>query len=156
MNPGFVSKGTGRLFIGSHVHMGEHVTIITDNHNFEVPLTLPYDKGHVAKDVVIGDCVWLGDRVLIVPGVTIGEGAVVAAGSIVTRDVPPLAIVGGAPAKVIRERNREAYEHLKAAGSYLGMPRDHDLVNRRRVRLRRANRQTVAPPQPSVAHELHA
>lgn len=153
MNPGFTSKGAGRLFIGAHVHMGENVLVITDNHDFEEPAALPYDSRRMAKDVVIGDCVWIGDRVVIVPGVMIGEVAVLAAGSIVTRDVPPLAIVGGVPAKVIRYRPRDAYERLKREGRYHGMPRDYDLVNRKRVTLRRHDRTPVPPPQttPHVA-----
>jgi acetyltransferase-like isoleucine patch superfamily enzyme len=81
--------------------------------------------------------VWLGDRVTIVPGVTIGEGAVVAAGSVVTRDVPALAVVGGAPARVLRQRDGDAYRQLRASNVYLNWPRDHHLVNRQQVTIRR-------------------
>ena len=59
---------------------------------------------------------WLGADVAIMPGVTIGEGAVIAACSCVTKDVPPLAVVGGNPAKVIKFRNEESYNRLKAEG----------------------------------------
>jgi acetyltransferase-like isoleucine patch superfamily enzyme len=137
INPHLVVRGSGRLHIGSHVHFGEHVTIITSNHNFEHPECLPYDKKRIAKDVVIGECVWLGDRVIVVPGVTIGEGAILAAGAVVTRDVPPLAIVGGAPADLIRNRDERSYWELKRDGKYLGWPRDYDLVNGRRMRIDR-------------------
>jgi len=62
--------------------------------------------------------VWLGDRVLILPGVTISEGAVIQAGSVVVRDVPYCAIVGGAPAKVFKYRDIEHYEALKKESKY--------------------------------------
>ncbi len=143
INPGFVSKGEGRLTFGAFTHLGEQITIVTDNHAFENPETLPYDRRRVAEDVAIGQCVWIGDRVIIVPGVTVGEGAILAAGAIVTRDVPPLAIVGGSPAKVIRYRDREVYESLKEQGRFLHYPRDHDLVNRRRTHIRRRAQQVV-------------
>lgn len=77
---------------------------------------IPYDKTYIKKNVKIGDCVWLGNRVMIMGGVNIGEGAIVAAGSVVTKDVPPLAIVGGNPAKVIKYRNEEHYYRLKSQG----------------------------------------
>jgi maltose O-acetyltransferase len=134
INPGFRSVGRAKLTIGSHVHMGSNVTILTDNHNFERPACLPYDRERILKDVAIGDCVWIGDGVLIVPGVTIGEGAILAAGSVVTRDVPPLAIVGGAPAEFKRNRDEAGYE--AARGKYVNWPRG-DKVNKRAVRVRR-------------------
>ena len=56
------------------------------------------------RPVIIGDDVWIGDRVMILPGVEIGRGAVLAAGAVVTRDVPPYAVAAGVPARVIRDR----------------------------------------------------
>ncbi len=56
------------------------------------------------KQIVVGDDVWLGYGAIILPGVTIGDGAIIGAGTVVTKDVPPYAIVGGNPAKVIRFR----------------------------------------------------
>jgi acetyltransferase-like isoleucine patch superfamily enzyme len=147
INPGFRCDGSGKLFIGSHVHFGPNVTILTANHNFEAPRCLPYDTTRIAKDVVIENCVWIGEGVLIVPGVRIGEGAIVGAGAVVTRDVPPLAIVGGSPANVIRYRDREVYENLKAQSLYIHWPRDFDLVEKRRIHLRRS------APSPSNANE---
>ena len=58
--------------------------------------------------ITIGDGVWLGARAIILPGVTIGEGAVVAAGAVVTKDVEPWAVVGGNPAKFIKKRELKA------------------------------------------------
>ena len=134
---GFASKGEGKLTIGSHVHFGENITILTSNHNFDRPESLPYDGTRIPKDVTIGQCVWIGEGVLIVPGVSVGEGAILAAGAVVTSDVPPLAIAGGVPAAVIRYRDKEAYEGLKSKGLYLNWPRDYDLVNGRRTQLSR-------------------
>jgi len=91
--------------------------IITENHNYEGTM-LPYDNTFIVKNVKIGDCVWFGDQVLVVGNVNIGEGAIVAAGSVVCKDVPPLAIVGGNPARVIKYRNKEHYQKLKSKGRF--------------------------------------
>jgi len=137
INPGFQSFGEGSLRIGSHVHMGQNVRILTANHNYERPDALPYDQQRVRQDVIVEECVWIGDSAIIVPGVRVGEGSIIAAGAVVTRDVPPLAIVGGAPAKVIRERPRDAYARLRTEGRYLGWPREQTLINGQAVRVRR-------------------
>lgn len=150
INPDFRSLGRGRLTIGNHVHIGARVTVLTENHNFELPQALPYDKVQIMKDVVIEDCVWIGDSVLIAPGVHVGEGAILAAGAVVTRDVPPLTIVGGAPAKPIRERNREHYLTLKEAGRYHGWPRNSDMINKRPVVIRR-RRDQPEPAKPDAS-----
>jgi acetyltransferase-like isoleucine patch superfamily enzyme len=137
INAGLVVRGNGSLVLGSHVHFGQHVEILTSNHNFDRPTALPYDKVRVARDVDVGDCVWFGDHVIVTPGVRIGEGAILGAGAVVTREVPPLAVVGGAPAKVLRYRDEEPYRRLRGEGKYLGWPRDHDVINGRELQLRR-------------------
>lgn len=87
---------------GSNVSIGPEASILTLGHD---PQCADFsDRG---GDVVIGDRVWIGYRALILPGVTIGEGAVVAAGAIVTRDVAEYTIVAGAPARPVGQRNRE-------------------------------------------------
>ncbi len=73
---------------------------------------IPYDKMDITKDVKIGDFVWFGSRVTVLPGVTIGEGAIIQAGAVVVRDVPSCAIVGGNPAKVFKYRNIEHFKLL--------------------------------------------
>ena len=86
--------------------------IITQNHNYEGE-AIPYDDTYIYKNINIKDNVWFGHRVIVTGNVTIGEGAIVAAGSVVVKDVPDYAIVGGNPAKVIKFRDIEHYTKLK-------------------------------------------
>lgn len=67
---------------------------------------------------MIKEFVWCGNNVTIIPGITIGEGAIVAAGAVVAKDVPACAIVGGNPAKLIRYRDKDEFYRLKAKGKY--------------------------------------
>jgi maltose O-acetyltransferase len=94
----------GPITIGDNVMMGPDVTILTQTHNIEradIPMGL---QGMRVAKVVIGNDVWIGMRVIIMPGIIIGDGAVIGAGAVVTKDVPAFAIVGGVPAKVIKYR----------------------------------------------------
>ena len=76
---------------------------------------------------------WIGSRVTIIPGVSIGEGAVIGAGAVVTHDIPPLAVAGGNPAKVIKYRNQEVYEKLKSEKRiYLDIEYDYDVSTLRK------------------------
>lgn len=109
--------GGGNIVIGNYFHSGIECMILNQNHNYEGE-KIPYDETHVYKTVTIGDCVWFGNRAMVVGNITIGEGAIIAAGAVVTKDVPPLAIVGGNPAKVIKYRNAEHYYKLKAEGKF--------------------------------------
>lgn len=85
--------------------MGPDVTILTHNiERTDIPMG---QQGMRVSEVVIGNDVWIGMRVIMMPGVKVGDGAVIGAGSVVTKDVPDFAIVGGVPAKVIRYRNRK-------------------------------------------------
>ena len=67
----------------------------------------------IEKEIRIGKCVWFGNRVTIVGNVTIGDGAIIAAGSVVVKDVPKCAIVGGNPARIIKYRDMEHYINLE-------------------------------------------
>ena len=71
-----------------------------------------------SQPIEIGDHVWIGARAMIMKGVKIGEGAIVAIGSVVVKDVPPYAIVGGNPAKIIKYRNIEQFNKLKNQECY--------------------------------------
>jgi acetyltransferase-like isoleucine patch superfamily enzyme len=106
------------VHIGSYFHTGINLTIISSNHNFENASSIPYDKVRIHKPVIIKDFVWCGNNVTIIPGITIGEGAIIAAGAVVVKDVPDCAIVGGNPAQLIRYRNKEEFYKLKAEGKF--------------------------------------
>ena len=92
--------GRGGLTIGNCVDIAQDVYIWTEQHDYNSP-----DYKAVCSPVVIDDYVWIASRATILPGVTIGRGAVVACGAVVTKDVPPLTVVGGIPAKIIGERD---------------------------------------------------
>lgn len=94
----------GGVTIGSQVLIGQGVRFHSENHVIErsdVPIKA---QGVTHAGIVVEDDVWLGSGTLLLDGVRVGKGAVVAAGSVVTADVPPLAVVGGAPAKIIKFR----------------------------------------------------
>ncbi|VVB95966.1 2,3,4,5-tetrahydropyridine-2,6-dicarboxylate N-acetyltransferase [uncultured archaeon] len=91
--------------IGNNVMMGKDVIIITRNHEFKdvnIPMNCQGFKDY--ESVVIGDDVWIGTRVILLPGVYIGKGAILSAGAVVTGDVEPYSIVGGVPARFIKSR----------------------------------------------------
>ncbi|MGA9046995.1 MAG: acyltransferase [Sulfuricurvum sp.] len=102
-------KIRANTIIGNDVLIGPGVHIITANHGFsrfDIPMRL---QGEIEESVQIGDDVWIGTNSIILPGVTIGSHAIVAAGSVVTKNVPEFAIVGGNPAKVIKIRGSNEY-----------------------------------------------
>lgn len=98
----------GEVKIGNNVLMGPEVVVYTVNHIFADPDKIILEQGYTSpKPVYIKDDVWIGRRCLIMPGVMIGEGAVVGAGSVVTKNVPDYAVVAGNPAKIIKYRIKE-------------------------------------------------
>ena len=122
--------GRGGIQIASGCILARDIEIISSNHYFqgEDLLEIPYDKRFLSKPITIQENVWIGLRTVILPGVTIGEGAVIGACSVVTKDVPPLAIVGGNPAKVIRYRDADQYYRLKNEGKiYLKENYNYDI-----------------------------
>ncbi len=113
----------GGCVIKNGTILADKVDIRTANHHYDGADLgmLPFDEKIEAKKVVIEENVWIASNVIILPGVTIGEGAVVAAGAVVTKDVPPLAVVGGNPAKVLKYRDANKYNELKSAGKQFMM-----------------------------------
>ncbi|MBN2261089.1 MAG: acyltransferase [Clostridiales bacterium] len=101
INTGSLIDGRGGITIGNHVMVGPHVVITSSNHNF-MQLDLPMCKvDHIMSPVTIENDVWIGAHAVINGGITIGNGAIVSAGAVVTRDVKDYQIVGGVPAKPI-------------------------------------------------------
>ena len=94
-----VLDGRDKLAIGDHVDIASEVMIYNAQHDVDSE-----DFHAISSPIIIGNYVFIGPRAIILPGVKIGEGAVIAAGAVVTKDVAPYSIVGGVPAKVIRER----------------------------------------------------
>uniref|UniRef100_UPI00366E5B9B acyltransferase n=1 Tax=Acinetobacter junii TaxID=40215 RepID=UPI00366E5B9B len=94
----------GGVSIGDRTLVGYGTKILSSNHNVPKLPNRIFDSGHTKAPVVIKNDVWLGANCIILPGVTIGEGAIIAAGSVVTKNVPANVFVGGIPAKIIKER----------------------------------------------------
>ena len=93
----------GPVTIGNHVNLAQGITVTALNHNFDDTTKRIDEQGIATKPVVISDDVWIGANAVILPGVTIGRHVVVAAGAVVTKDVPDNTIVGGVPATLIKK-----------------------------------------------------
>lgn len=105
----FIGRGTfinagGGVSIGSDVLIGPDAKIWSADHRFDELDVHIRHQGHTFAPVVIGNDVWIGANCIVLKGVTIGTGAVIAAGSVVKADVPEYAVVAGVPAKVLRVR----------------------------------------------------
>lgn len=110
----FSTNDISRLIIGNYVSIATDVKfLLSGDHPYECLSTFPIfakvfgesqDESVSKGDIIVGDDVWIGQNAIILSGVKIGQGAIVAAGSVVTKDVPPYAIVGGSPAKIIKYR----------------------------------------------------
>lgn len=114
----FINAGGG-VTIGDWVLIGPHVTIYSQNHIFDaidVPVSMAPDK---RAPVVIEDDAWIGTNVVIVPGARVGEGAVVAAGAVVTHDIEPRSMVAGVPARHVRFRD-EPHVHVPPGEAAVG------------------------------------
>lgn len=93
----------GPVTIGNHVNLAQGITITALNHNFEDTDKRIDEQGISTDPVTIEDDVWIGANAVVLPGVRIGNHSVVAAGAVVTKDVPPHSLVAGVPAKVIKQ-----------------------------------------------------
>ena len=93
----------GPVTIGSHVNLAQGITVTALNHNFSETDKRIDEQGVSTSPVTIDDDVWIGANAVILPGVSIGTHSVVAAGAVVTKDVPPHSLVAGVPAKVIKQ-----------------------------------------------------
>ncbi len=95
---------SGYIEIGNNVMISPRVSIYAENHRFDHPDILLKEQGVQKEFVKIEDDCWIAANVIILAGVTIGQGCVIAAGSVVTKDIPPYSIAAGVPAKVIKSR----------------------------------------------------
>lgn len=106
--------GVKKVFIGNNVLIAGKVYISDSNHgNYSGskddsnPLSVPIDRPLFSKEVIIEDCVWIGESVSVLPGVTIGKGSIIGANSVVTKNIPAYAIAAGNPARLIKKFNFE-------------------------------------------------
>lgn len=109
---GVDSMLSGKVIIGDNVMMGPEVYIYTQNHRFDRLDKPMNEQGYFdSEPVIIGNDVWIGSRVTILPGVKVGDGSIIGASAVVTKDVEPYSIVAGNPAKQIgsRKKEREAF-----------------------------------------------
>ncbi len=100
-----------KIILGDNLLMGPGAKIFSSNHGTEAGMPMNRQEW-VEKDVVVGNDVWIGANAVIVPGVKIGDGSIVAAGAVVTKDIPCNSVVGGVPARIIKERGRHGDKKL--------------------------------------------
>jgi len=110
--------GKGQVSFGDNFHSAKGLIIITSFHNYNGN-RIPYDHSLITKNVTFEDNVWIGMNVIILGGVKIGEGAIIQAGSVVVKDIPPLTIAGGSPAIPFSKRDGDKYFRLKENGKFL-------------------------------------
>jgi len=111
--------GGGSVRIGSNFHSGRQCLMITQNHKYDGGNAIPYDTNdYITKEIIIEDNVWLGDRVIILGGVEIGEGSIVQAGSVVVDSLPAFSISGGHPARQFSSRDINHYNACKREGRF--------------------------------------
>lgn len=120
---GCVIHAVGGFHFGDYSTMGAETLVLTTEHRHAGAHSVPFDSVRLVKPVHIGNHVWIGSRVSIHGGVRIGNGVIVGMGSVVTQDVPDLAIVAGNPAVVVGRRSETEYKSLVESGS-LRNPRD--------------------------------
>ena len=95
---------SGFIEIGDNVMISPRVSLFAENHNYDNPKLIMKTQGVTKKFIIIEDDCWIAANSIILAGVTIGKGSVIAAGSVVTKDVPPYSVVAGVPAEIIKRR----------------------------------------------------
>ena len=104
IGPGVCIAGPGNITIGQRCLIAAHVGIFANNHNFADSTRYITEQGVTSKGITIGDDCWLGHAVTVLDGVSIGEGSVIGAGAVVTKDIPAYSVAVGTPARVIKSR----------------------------------------------------
>jgi acetyltransferase-like isoleucine patch superfamily enzyme len=111
---GTIINSAGGLYVGENTGIGYNCIIFTAQHRYHNADAIPFDNVAELKPVIIREYVWIGASVMILPGIEIGEGAILGMGAVITKNVPPLAIVLGNPAKVIGYRSEDHYYSCKS------------------------------------------
>ncbi len=105
---GINCKVENDLVLGDYVLMGPDVIIYSSSHEYsDIEVPVMFQGGKLRKSVTIGNDVWIGTRCIIMPGVTIGNHVIIGANSVVTHDIPDYAVACGAPAKIVKYRNKK-------------------------------------------------
>lgn len=107
--------GVGKIKIGSYCRLSWGIQAVTFNHDYLAD-EIPFGDARIPREIEIGDFVWIGCNVVLLPGTKIGEGAIIQGGSVVRGTIPPYAIAGGNPARVFMARDPEKFKRQKAEG----------------------------------------
>lgn len=119
INPGVFINASGEVEIGTGTILGPEVVIYSTNHNYKSSECLPFSRNDIFAKVVIGKNCWIGTRVIILPGVNIGDGSIIGAGAVVAKSCPPGSIVVGNPGKVVKTRDMDHYRNLVEKQEYI-------------------------------------
>lgn len=113
-------RAGGGVIIEDNCHISRNLILYTENHDYK-GVALPYDNEIINKPVYIEKNVWIGHNVSILPGIKIGEGSIIGLGTVVTKDLPPLSIVGHGHPNIIKSRDKNHYEELDLKQKYGGV-----------------------------------
>lgn len=119
INGDFFVDALGGVSIGKYCHIAHGLVIYSAFHDWRSTEFVPYGRNDILKPVTIEDCVWIGVRATIAPGVTLGKGSIIAMGATVFEDVPECAIVKGNPATIVGYRDKDVFYKLYSEGKCL-------------------------------------
>lgn len=110
----FSAHCTDEIYIGNNVLIASYVLLTTQNHGMDPECERSYERQPlISKPIRISDGVWIGEKVTVLPGITIGEKSIIGANSVVTKDIPPFCIAAGNPASIIKRYDFEKHEWVR-------------------------------------------
>ena len=134
VGPGSFLGAGGGIAIGKRCLLGASVDLLAENHRCEDPERPIREQGVSRRGIAVGDDVWIGNKAVVLDGVRIGEGAVIGAASVVTRDVPSFAVVAGNPARLLRtrrpDRSGEEAVFPRSSAAERSVPDESDVLAR--------------------------